>query len=90
METETKAKVKGVLDNLASALREAQERKTMEEMRNNDYWLQEVSIRETALEAALTLFDPELHHDRTTAKVLESARLFETFLIGEEEVTETE
>jgi hypothetical protein len=89
MDKDTKEAVKGLFDGLAGYARETREQKWMEEQRNNDYWLQEVGIRTTVLEFALTLFDPELHHDRTTAKVLESARLFETFLIGEE-VTETE
>lgn len=88
METETKAKVKNVLNGLQEALREVREQKLMEEMRNNEYWKEEVGIRDSALGYALKLqeanaFGELLHNATPYQEVLEAAKAFEAFLVGE-------
>lgn len=88
MNSETQEAVKGLLDGVGDALRERREIKWMEEERNNEYWLQEVDIRKFALDAALSIVDPDVHHDRSVGKVIATAKMFETFLFGETEEAE--
>jgi len=82
MNSETQEAVKGLLDGVGDALRERREIKWMEEERNNEYWLQEVDIRKFALDAALSIVDPDVHHDRAAGKVVAAAKVFEDYLIG--------